>query len=94
MIVQTKQISWVLAFACFIFAITVACNTDNQSISSSSPDSDHFPYSVVDSNGKILTFDQAPKRIVALDSAVVEILFAIGEGDRIVGVHNLVSFPP
>ena len=94
MIVQTKQISWVLAFTCFIFVITVACNTDNQSRSSSSQDSDHFPYTVVDSNGKILTFDQAPKRIVALDSAVVEILFAIGEGDRIVGVHNFVSFPP
>lgn len=77
-----------------MFIITVACNTDDQSGPSSLSNSGQFPYSVVDSNGKTLTFDEAPKRIVALDSAVVEILFAIGEGDRIVGVHNFVSFPP
>lgn len=53
-----------------------------------------FPMTVVDSNGRKITLDKAPKRIVAFDSAVVEILFAIGEGDRIVATHSFTAFPP
>lgn len=53
-----------------------------------------FPVSVQDGNGREITFASPPERIVAFDSAVVEILFAIGEGDRIVGTHQYVSYPP
>ena len=53
-----------------------------------------FPYTVTDSNGVDLTFNNPPERIVAYDSAVVEILFAVGEGDRVVGTHDFVSYPP
>ena len=53
-----------------------------------------FPYTVTDSNGVDLTFNNPPERIVAYDSAVVEILFALGEGDRVVGTHDFVSYPP
>jgi iron complex transport system substrate-binding protein len=52
-----------------------------------------FPYTVIDSNGNEVTFDRPPERIVALDSAVVETLFAIGEGHRIVGTHDFASYP-
>ena len=53
-----------------------------------------FPFTVVGSNGSEVTFDRAPERIVAFDSAVVEILFALGEGHRVVGTHDFVSYPP
>ena len=53
-----------------------------------------FPVSVQAGDGREITFDSPPERIVAFDSAVVEILFAIGEGDRIVGTHQYVSYPP
>ena len=55
-----------------------------------------FPVTVTitDSYGAQVTFDSAPKRIVAFDSAVVEILFAIGEGGRVVGTHTYVDYPP
>ena len=53
-----------------------------------------FPYSVTDSNGNAVTFEKPPERIVAMDSAVVETLFAIGEGHRVVGTHDFVSHPP
>ena len=53
-----------------------------------------FPYTVTDSRGTDVTFEKPPERIVAFDSAVVEILFAIGEGDRVVGTHSFVSHPP
>jgi len=58
------------------------------------PETAQFPYTVVDSNGRDITFDKPPERIVVFDSAALETLFAIGEGDRIVGTHDFVSYPP
>ena len=52
-----------------------------------------FPVTVKDGNGDDVVFDSPPERIVAFDSAVVEILFAIGEGDRVVGTHEFVTSP-
>ena len=53
-----------------------------------------FPYTVAGTDGAQVTFDQPPERIVAFDSAALEALFAIGEGDRVVGTHDFVTFPP
>ena len=41
-----------------------------------------------------MTFDAPPKRIVSYDSPAVEMLFAMGEGSRIVGTHDFVTYPP
>ena len=53
-----------------------------------------FPITVIGSDGNEVTFDRPPERIVAFDSAVVEILFALGEGHRLVGTHDFVFYPP
>jgi iron complex transport system substrate-binding protein len=38
--------------------------------------------------------DAAPQRIVSLTPALTEILFAVGAGDRVVGVTQYCDFPP
>ena len=53
-----------------------------------------FPYTVEATDGTQVTFDEPPQRIVAFDSAALEALFAIGEGDRVVGTHDFVTYPP
>lgn len=53
-----------------------------------------FPFSVTSSSNKEVVFQSSPERIVVFDSAVVEILYAIGEGHRIVGTHDFVEYPP
>ncbi len=53
-----------------------------------------FPVTALSGDGREIVFDEPPERIVAFDSAVVEILFAMGEGHRIVGTHDFVSYPP
>ena len=53
-----------------------------------------FPFTVTGTNGREVVFDAPPERIVAIDSAVVEILFAIGEGQRVAATHDFVSYPP
>ncbi len=53
-----------------------------------------FPYTAVDGDGREIVFERPAERIVAFDSAVVEILFAIGEGERVAATHSYVSYPP
>lgn len=53
-----------------------------------------FPFAVTGTDGREIVFDAPPERIVAIDSAVVEILFAIGEGQRVAATHDFVSYPP
>ena len=52
------------------------------------------PVTVVDSNGNEIAFETPPERMVVYDGAAVEMLFAIGQGDRIVGTHSFVTYPP
>ncbi len=56
--------------------------------------SELFPVTITDSNGTDLVFDKPPERIVVFDAAALEILFAIGEEDRIIATHSFVSYPP
>jgi iron complex transport system substrate-binding protein len=57
------------------------------------PVDETFPITVEDSLGRNVTIDKSPNRIVAYDAALVEILFSIGEGNRIVGTHSFVDYP-
>ena len=53
-----------------------------------------FPLAVADAQGGEIVLESPAERIVVIDSAAVEILFAIGEQGRIVGTHDFVSYPP
>jgi len=52
-----------------------------------------YPLTVQDADGQTLTFDQAPQRIVSVSPAETEILFALGLGERIVGVSDYDDYP-
>ena len=58
------------------------------------PEPEQWPVAVVDSNGNEVMFESPPERMVVYDGAAVEMLFAIGAGDRIVGTHSFVTYPP
>ena len=49
---------------------------------------------VIDDLGKSLTFVKPPERIVSIAPSVTEILFAIGAGNRVVGVSDFTTYPP
>jgi iron complex transport system substrate-binding protein len=53
-----------------------------------------FPVSITGTDGEVVVFQRPPERIVAFDSAAVEILFALGEGARVAGTHSYVTYPP
>ena len=52
-----------------------------------------YPLTIKDSSGKEFTFTKAPQRIVSLSPTETEVLFALGLGDKIVGVSNLDDYP-
>ena len=49
---------------------------------------------VTGTGSKAVEFDRPPERMVVYDGAAVEMLFAIGQGHRIVGTHSYVTYPP
>lgn len=52
------------------------------------------PIVVRDARGVVVRLPAAPRRIVSLSPAVTETLFAIGAGDRVVGVTAYCDYPP
>ncbi len=53
-----------------------------------------FPLTITGSNGEKVVLAKPPERIVVIDDAAVEILFALGEGRRVVGADNYATYPP
>jgi iron complex transport system substrate-binding protein len=51
------------------------------------------PVTVTDDFGTTVTIDTEPRRIVSLAPANTEILFALGLGDRVVGVTDFCNYP-
>lgn len=49
---------------------------------------------VVDDLGRSVTFSHTPRRIISLAPSLTETLFAIGLGDRLVGVTQYCDYPP
>lgn len=52
-----------------------------------------FPVTITDDAGRSVTIEAAPERIVSLAPANTEILFAIGAGNRVVGVTTYDDYP-
>jgi len=47
-----------------------------------------------DALGRVVTLDGAPKRIISLAPSLTEILYALGLGERVVGVTRFSTYPP
>jgi len=50
--------------------------------------------SVIDDLGRNVTIPENPERIISLSGDITEMLYAIGAGDRIVGVDKYSVYPP
>lgn len=53
-----------------------------------------YPLTITDDAGRQVTVDAEPQRIVSLAPANTEILFAVGAGERVVGVTSHDDHPP
>lgn len=53
-----------------------------------------YPLTITDAVGRKVTFDGRPERIVSMAPSVTETLFAVGAGNRVVGVTTSDDYPP
>jgi iron complex transport system substrate-binding protein len=53
-----------------------------------------YPFNITDFLDREVTIAKQPQRIVSLSPATTEILFALGIGDRLVGVTSYDDYPP
>jgi len=53
-----------------------------------SPNADRFPMTLTDDEGARVTLNSAPKRIVTFGPSITEIVYALGLGNRLVGVSG------
>lgn len=80
---------WIL----LLLLALVACFTSNGVSTVKANPEGSFPAAVKDGLGREILIKEAPKRLVALTPSVTENLFALGLGDRVVGVSNYSDFP-
>ena len=55
--------------------------------------SGEFPVTITDHAGEEVTIDEQPESIITLQPSDTETLFAIGAGDRLVGVSEFCNYP-
>lgn len=55
--------------------------------------SEYKEITLVDSIGNVVTFTEPPEKIVSLAPSNTEILFAVGAGDKVVGVTDFCNYP-
>jgi iron complex transport system substrate-binding protein len=79
----------VMVFAALALALS-ACSSSSPGSSSSSPQPvrANFPLTLTDDDGVRITIHAEPRRIVTFAPSNTEIVFALGLGDRLVGVSG------
>jgi iron complex transport system substrate-binding protein len=83
-----RKAGLILLVATLFAGVLTACST---STSTPTPTS----FTITDSFGKDITINNShPQRIISLAPSNTEILFALGLGDRIVGVTDYSDYPP
>ena len=83
----------------FIFSllfVLTACNDENNAVNKHDEEEQNTVevVTVTDAYGKEITLTEAPERIVSLIPSNTEILFALGLGEKVVGVNDTDNYPP
>jgi iron complex transport system substrate-binding protein len=80
-----RGINWFLAALLSMALVLTACSPDEQT-----PVINY----VFDDLGRLVAINGTPQRIVSLAPSNTEILFALGLGDKVVGVTDWCNYPP
>lgn len=92
----------------FMMAFMAACGTDNGSDGAEKDNATEnanegadveeavgaFPVTITDDAGREVTIESEPESIVSIQASNTEILYALGVGDRMVGVSDYDNYPP
>jgi iron complex transport system substrate-binding protein len=93
-----KRLAWIPALMLAMLLMSGACGDDDENRASPSPsaaptEEPWEPVTITDDLGAEVTLDEKPAAIVALAPSFAEVLFALGEGDSLVGVDENSDYP-
>lgn len=86
-----KKILLVMLSAAMILSITACSKKDNQSAATAPSKS--AAYTVTDSRGKQITLTKTPEKIISLLPSDTEIVYALGDGDKLIAVDTYSDYP-
>jgi len=81
---------------CIIISISLAgCSSNNEplKIDNTVGGTQNFPMEFIDGIGNTITINAKPERIISLAPSHTEILYALGLGDKVVGVTQFCDYP-
>lgn len=84
------RVIFLWGLAIFFFLLMGGCHKDKNTRVAGSFS---YPLTVKDDSGYVLKVTKVPERIVSLTPSNTEILFALGLGDRLVGVTTYCDYP-
>jgi iron complex transport system substrate-binding protein len=76
-----------------VFLIATACVPPTSGQPGDGPASGTFPNTVTDFQGRAVVIEKRPERIVSIGPSNTEFLYALGAGDRVVGVDEFSDEP-
>ena len=80
-------------FVAFALLLSAACGPAPASIPATTPSASPSPAAVTDFQGRTVQLPRSVSRIVSIGASNTEFLFALGAGDRIVGVDDYSDEP-
>lgn len=96
---KTKNLIILLLIIALSFSLTACSKEDNSAQTSNEAEGNgetvksQFPLTITDFLGREITIEKEPERIVSLAPSVTELIFAVGAGDRVVGVTEYDTYP-
>src|SRR5687768_18565405 len=81
-------------FIAFALLLSAACAPAPASIPVATPSAPPSPAVVTDFQGRSVQLPRSVERIVSIGGSNTEFLFALGAGDRVVGVDDFSDEPP
>ncbi|MFF2460086.1 ABC transporter substrate-binding protein [Peribacillus simplex] len=92
---RTLRFSWISMLMLTLFL--TGCGVNNDQSSKDNKDSKKVEeikdYTVTDDTGKKIKFEKIPEKVVSLQPSNTEILFALEQGDKVVGVTDFDNYP-
>lgn len=97
-----KKWTIVSFLAAFMLLFVAACGTDKNQTNEAPKEQEQqveqvkeaFPLTFTDDADREVTIESEPKSIVSIQTSNTEILYALGVGDRMVGVSDYCNYPP